>query len=412
MIDENALELTRILRTQQQLRSFVDELLRWLAADLNRAGEQASTFGDARARALLRAAEAADDATLKDFARLMQAEAAERVAVYDLIADSDLASDEKIPELARRAGQYVDDSAAAEAPWLACATAAYAWRGEYPLSQLDPYAPPDLYSPAGQVLQRTAHFLRRQVQRSATDRDKLARRLAQPPTRVPSLDELPQSDSTAVPLPPHYRPPVPERYPEIARETLEIAEDDVPERPAIEVGEPLVIREEDLPERQRSTEEPVRMPPISISRDQVSGEQRTPPSPMPPTAVVMPNSTVQPRPSFTMALRQMIGQEELASTKLRVLVQRYPQGPGYYGVQVRVTCKGIRSYVAGTTDQEGKFLCELPVRLERGLTYDVDVTWPRDAGGELERKSITLNADRTMFTLPFYRLSTPPPENP
>jgi hypothetical protein len=411
MIDENALEITRILRTQQQLRSFVDRLLHWLAADLNQAGEQASTFSDARARTLLRAADAADDATLGDFDRLMQVEAAERVAVYDLLADSDLASEEKIPDLAMTAGQDADENATTEAPWLACASAAYAWRGEYPVNQLDPHSPPDLYSPAGQVLQRTAHFLRRQVQRSATDRDKLARRLAQPPTRVPSLDELPESGSTAAPLPPHYRPPIPERYPEMARDTLEIAEDDVPETLAVEVGEPLVIREEDLPDRQRSTDEPVRMPPISINRDQIGGEQHTPPSPMPPTAVVMPNSTVQPRPSFTMALRQMIGQEELTSTKLRVLVQRYPEGPGYYGVQVRVTCKGIKSYVAGTTDQDGRFLCELPVRLESGLTYDVDVTWPRDAGGELERKSITLNADRTIFTLPFYRLSTPPPEN-
>ncbi|MEZ4516529.1 MAG: hypothetical protein R3C44_06725 [Chloroflexota bacterium] len=37
------------------------------------------------------------------------------------------------------------------------------------------------------------------------------------------------------------------------------------------------------------------------------------------------------------------------------------------------------------------------------MTYDIDVTWPRDFGGDIERKSITLNADRTMFVLPFYR---------
>ena len=104
-----------------------------------------------------------------------------------------------------------------------------------------------------------------------------------------------------------------------------------------------------------------------------------------------------------MALRQMFGQEELATTKLRVIVQEIPDGPGYYGLQIRVRCKGIKSYVAGTSDRDGKFVCELPVRLHSGLTYDVEVTWPRDVGGEVERKSITLNADRTEFTLPFHR---------
>ena len=39
----------------------------------------------------------------------------------------------------------------------------------------------------------------------------------------------------------------------------------------------------------------------------------------------------------------------------------------------------------------------------RDRTYAVDVTWPRDFGGEVERKSITVNADRTHFDLPFYR---------
>jgi hypothetical protein len=31
------------------------------------------------------------------------------------------------------------------------------------------------------------------------------------------------------------------------------------------------------------------------------------------------------------------------------------------------------------------------------------VTWPRDLGGEIERKSVTLNVDRTEFKLPFFR---------
>jgi hypothetical protein len=109
-----------------------------------------------------------------------------------------------------------------------------------------------------------------------------------------------------------------------------------------------------------------------------------------------------------MALRQMFGQEELKSTKLNVIVQKYPDGPGLFGLQVRVFCKGIKSYVAGTTNREGRFACELPVRVNSGLTYDVEITWPRDEGGEVERKSITLNADRTQFTLPFHRQVHPP----
>jgi hypothetical protein len=68
-----------------------------------------------------------------------------------------------------------------------------------------------------------------------------------------------------------------------------------------------------------------------------------------------------------------------------------------------VTCKGIKSYVAGTTDRDGRFTSELPVRLQSGLTYDIDLTWPREMNNEVERKSITLNADRTAFTLPFYQ---------
>jgi hypothetical protein len=59
--------------------------------------------------------------------------------------------------------------------------------------------------------------------------------------------------------------------------------------------------------------------------------------------------------------------------------------------------------VAGTTSREGKFTCELPVPEATGLTYDVDLSWPREMGGETERKSITLNADRTRFMLPFFR---------
>jgi len=112
-----------------------------------------------------------------------------------------------------------------------------------------------------------------------------------------------------------------------------------------------------------------------------------------------------------LSLRQVFKHEELKTTKLLIVVQDYPDGPGIYGLQVKVTCQGIKSYVAGATNREGKFFCELPVRVQSGLTYDVAVTWPRAEGGDVEYKSITLNADRTRFTLPFYRqLESPAPD--
>ena len=120
----------------------------------------------------------------------------------------------------------------------------------------------------------------------------------------------------------------------------------------------------------------------------------------------LPNATTATNTAgaTTAARRKMRrGRAPMAITKLRIVVQEHPDGPGLYGLQVRVSSRGIRRYVAGTTNQAGEFLCELPVQADMGLTYDVDVTWPRDFGGEVERKSITVNADRTHFDLPFYR---------
>jgi hypothetical protein len=265
-------------------------------------------------------------------------------------------------------------------------------------------------------LRRAAQFVRRQVQRSATERDKLNRALSKPPSGAPMLEELDANGQPIAPLPPHYRPPIPETYPEMAAETLQIEPEEAVDQPSITVGDPLVISADEVNgERVEAGErlepnEPVRMPQITIERDQVTGSSAAPPSPMPASAVVMPSTTssAQSRPSLTVSLRQMFRQEELTTTKLRVVVQNYPDGPGLYGLQVRVSCKGIKSYVAGTTDREGKFTCELPVRAQSGLTYDVDVTWPREESGETERKSITLHADRTHFILPFYRRLDPP----
>jgi len=397
MTQDKALQLIQSL-PDDRLPLFAEQLAAFLVADLNASAEEPPpAFTESRARALLRSADVAGDPVLRDFAGLLEQPPAQRVALYDLLGDAGLVDLEALEGLAAFGAA---PAAARPAEWAALVVAAFSWQRQYPLYQFDPDLPPERYSPAGQILARAAHYMRRQVQRGATERDKLARQLAYRPRQAAGLSEM--ADNTPIaPLPPHFRPPVPVRYPEVARETLRIDPDSEPEPVPPQRGEPLTISEEELPpERQ-----PERMPPITISREQV--EPTSPPSPVPASGVLMPASSASSRPGLTVALRQMFGNEELKTTKLHVVVQEYPDGPGLYGLQVRVSCKGIRSFVAGTTDRQGNFVAELPVRLHEGLTYDVDVTWPRDLGGEVERKAITLNADRTRFTLPFYHRSQP-----
>jgi hypothetical protein len=405
MLDNAASKLVHSLGDDEQLESFTGRLSGWLSDELSPLGSKTGHYGESRAKALLRSADAVDEATLKDFATLMQNVPARRVALYDLLVSARMAEDAEVAALVALSTQQGETSPTA---WISLVTAAFAWKGGYSLHQLDPASPPDPYSPAGQVLKRASHFVRQQLLRSATERDRLARQLTRPVGASRALEDLTPPEEPIAPLPPHFRPPIPERYPEVASETLQVDPDaHVPET-APTLGEPLVITEEELSGGDNTSTDPVRMPPITITADQVNPAQLSPPSPLPSTGVIVPSSSGQPRPSLTMALRQMFGQEELASTKLFVIVQKYPDGPVLFGLQVRVFCKGIKSYVAGTTNREGKFACELPVRVNSGLTYDVEITWPRDEGGEVERKSITLNADRTQFTLPFHRQVHPP----
>ena len=371
---------------------FANQLAEWLIADLNQSSEPVPDFTESRAKALLRAADAVDVPTLDDFARLMDsetnvsAETAVRLALYDLLQESELATSGQLPITGNQS-----PISQSPVPWLSLAIAAYAWKSGYPLHQLDPATPPNVFSPAGQVIKRAAHWLRQQVQRSATDREKLGRKLAfeEGADSAPTLDNL-QSDETIAPVPPHFRPPIPVNYPEVAQETVRIEPDETP--PAqVTRGAPITITNDDL-ESPTTEQSPTRMPPIRIERNQ---------APPVRTRVAQP----APQPDFSQDVRRKFGRnrERLVTTKLRIVVQEYPDGPGLYGLQVKVTCKGIRSYVAGTTGRDGRFLCELPVRAQSGLTYDVDLTWPADLGGKTERKSITLNADRTEFTLPFFQ---------
>lgn len=393
--------IIRRLSTAPSLAGFASNLTQWLISDSDTDSGHGEKLSTSRATALLRAVQVIDDPTLGDFKTLLQLDSAIRPALYDLLADTGLANNEHVVSLSRLPAPEEE----AELSWLPLIISSFAWRGGYPIDQLDPTIPPDIYSPAGQVLMRSGQFIRQQVIRSPTERDKLNRQLTKPLNEAPTLDELGDSENQIPPLPPHFRAPIPERYPEISRETIHIEADDIEDVEELIIGDALVITEDELTDSGSTATDAVRMPQITITSDQVASDSSAPPSPLPSSGVVLPNQTQppQPRPSFTVALRQMFGQEQLASTKLKVLVQRYPDGPGLYGLQVRVTCKGVKSYVAGTTDRDGKFVCELPVRIQSGLTYDVDVSWPRGEGGEVERKSITLNTERTHFILPFYQ---------
>lgn len=404
-------DLVRSLATSYQLALFAVRLRNWLLSEPGTESGEVNEFSESRARALLRAADVVDDPTFTDFARLMDGEDGLRVALHDLVQSTALASEEEVKVLAAVCGRTAPDEVP-QVPWLSLALAAHAWQRGYPLPQLDPSSPPERFSPAGQVVGRAAAFLRQQIQRGATERNRIAARLAPRPGGSAATLEDMRAEGAIPPLPPHFRPPIPVRYPEVSRETLSVDPEQEPEEPVVSRGESLVITEADISEETPDEEEapergaPIRMPPIRISSEQVQPSQQ-PPSPMPSSAVVMPTNTSESRPGLTVSLRQMFGSENLSSTKLRVVAQQYPDGPGLYGLQVKVMCKGIKSYVAGTTDREGRFLAELPVREGEGLTYDVDLTWPRELGGETERKSMTLHADRTEFTLPFYvRLET------
>jgi hypothetical protein len=394
-----ALELIQLIPDTEHSTFLSERLLVWLVTDLNKSDEAVPDFTESRARALLRASDLLDDPTRHSFERLMEQETGVRIALYDLLKDSELAeSDEVVALVATTAASDLSQTPEA-VEWLSLAVAAFAWKSGYPLYQLDPATPPDAYSPAGQVLKRAAAFIRRQVQRSATERDKMGKKLtysAEAAARgSATLNDL-EADGVQAPLPPHYRSPIPVNYPEMSSETLQVEAESNNVQSEVTRGDPIKITTEDLTPAEPL---PSHRDPIRITADQTQTPQPA------PTQVVTPNAAIAPGPSFADSVRRKFARsrEAMKITKLRVKVQEHPDGPGLYGLQVRVTCKGIKSHVAGTTTREGNFVCELPVPEHSGLTYDVDVTWPRDMNGEIERKSITLNADRTEFELPFYR---------
>lgn len=353
---------------QQVVQSLPDSaaLQAFLTAWLNRLTEE-QQLTQMGARAVFRAAGLLDEGVWRAFEQINSQETGLRLTTYDLLAQmADFPMGESIPA--------VDQKQAF--PWALFLLSAFARKNGYDVQQFDAASPPNPHTPAGLVLQQAFQMVRIQTERSATERDRLARQLAYSgQTAFVQADQADESPSR-----PLVRPMVPVRYPEFNPD-VQISTDDLnnraPAAPAQRRPE-IKITPEDLPVT------------IHVPRSQ----------PAPPRPARRQPSTPS---SFRQALRDLFRNERLKTTRLRVLVQEYPDGPGLYGLQVSVTSRSIKSFVAGTTDRQGRFLCELPVRLTSGLTYDIDVTWPADLGGHTERKTITINADRTEFNLPFYR---------
>ena len=261
---------------------FAVRLTEWLIADLNKSQESVPDFTESRAKALLRAAAVVDDPTLHDFARLVEGGGtAVRLALHDLLNETGLIEDEEVTALATTSAAISSvQGTPLQSPisWLILSIAAHAWKSGYPLYQLDPASPPGEYSPAGQLIKRAATFLRQQIQRSATERDKLGKKLAyNPGDGTPTLETMPNSQPIA-PVPPHFRPPIPVRYPEVSRETLHVNENEqTPNQGNVTRNAPLTITSDDL---QPANQRPVRMPEIRIRADQVP--QRRPSTPRQP----------------------------------------------------------------------------------------------------------------------------------
>lgn len=408
-MQDPALKQIQALPGRPQLQVLAARLLDWLSADLN-GGE---AFTESRARALLVGANLLDEPTRTSFNQLVESEPYARLALYDLLKESGLAANDEVNGLAVAASQSAAERPAAVS-WLALAVAGFAWRADFRLDQLDPASQPDPYSPAGQVIKRAGSFIRQQVQRSATERDKGSRKLAYQPTAgvTPDLNALQPREQVA-PLPPYYRTPVPVRYPEYtSKVTVDPGEVEQPPS-GPERAAPLSIDHSEVappptaapPPPPPASSTPARQPAIRIDASEVEPPQT--PAVIPPPRPA-PAGWSAPAPSVSANTAAITGKTHRSkgvtkTTKLRVVVQESPDGAGLYGLQVKVTSQAERRFVAGTTNRDGQFLCELPVKVDAGLTYDVDVTWPRDYGGEIERKSITLNADRTLFVLPFYR---------
>ena len=94
-----ALELIQLIPDTEHLTFLSERLLVWLVTDLNKSDEAVPDFTESRARALLRASDLLDDPTRHSFERLMEQETGFRIALYDLLRDSELAESDEVVAL-------------------------------------------------------------------------------------------------------------------------------------------------------------------------------------------------------------------------------------------------------------------------------------------------------------------------
>lgn len=381
-------EARRIIQSipDDQLLSYAHAVLAWQA-------QQPHAVGESRARAVLRAANVVDDTDLGDFAAALRHPAALRVALFDLLDTTDLTG-----------LTGVRGAVAAEPPavdWLALAVMAYAAKIGYLPDQLDPASPPVQFTPAGQVLHLAGQWVRRQGQRTATERDKLARKLAYDGSVAPT-------PPTAADDVPAVRAQIPVRHFEF-NDPVSVAPDelDQPQPPPVVLGAPVSISAEDV------TPPPAPDLDIKVGESRRVGQPPAPPSATPGTAPSVRQALSQNLPeirdsvvtianALATSVRNQFKSEPMPTVRLRVVVRATPDGAGMPSVQVKIRAEGVKSYVAGVTNSDGLFIIELPVRARAGLTYHADVTWPAALGGQTERKSLTLNTHRTEFQLTFY----------
>ncbi len=406
-MDKQVFQLVKRTR-DEQLGALVAQVAAYVAQD-------SGAMPESRARALLLMTSALDEVTVRDFQRVMENTTAQRVAVAELL---DAIADN------RRQSETPDFLAAVPHQnttlegWFAPAVTIFALKVGFHVEDLDPSSPPNSFSPAGQVVHQTAAWVRGQVTRQATERDKLARKLA----FRPSASQPAAVDSQQ----PAVRPTIPVRYfehndpieidrTEASETTLDIPPAPpvapVPTTPSLPAGvrrgEPLRLdRSEVMPEDEiRIVGETIQVPrpqaPPSRTERAAQWVRETVTTENAHRLVDAAASQIDSVVETVRTSTASSGQPT-ARVRLKVSVMDYPNGHPLPALQVSIRYQGSRREVAGATDHDGQFIVSLPTKEGPGLTYEVTVQWPREFGGKKEMKRVTVHAERAEFDLPFY----------
>ena len=177
---DQALTLLTTHLPDTHLALFVHRLTQWLLADHNEQ-EDAPAFTESRAKALLRATNVIDDPTLKDFFQRMEKRNGRSRRPYTrLLNETELANNEEVMALAATSGSGdpTVDYHASKFLFVTCHfSLCLPKRLSAQHSSTPPHRPLNLVLP-GQIIKRAGYWMRQQIQRSATERDKLAKKLA------------------------------------------------------------------------------------------------------------------------------------------------------------------------------------------------------------------------------------------